>query len=162
MNKESKNKEEVIDTVVDESNTETEKPATVESQPEMIEKDKYVRLYSEFENYKRRTLKEKEDYYKSANQKILNDILPTLDNFERAGELEKGIKLIYDNLRKSLEKHGVKEVEVKGLDFNSDTMEALTQISAGEDMKGKVVDVIEKGYEINGKIFRYAKVVIGI
>jgi molecular chaperone GrpE len=165
MNKENKTeKEEIVEDVLD-TNTEIleeQSKTTEEIQPEMVEKDKYLRLYSDFENYKRRTLKEKEDFYKTATQKIISDILPTLDNFERAGELEQGIKLIYDNLKNTLEKHGVKEVNVKGEVFNSDTMEALTQIISGEDLKGKVVDVIEKGYEVNGKIFRFAKVVVGI
>ncbi len=135
---------------------------TIETpQVEMIEKDKYLRLYAEFENYKRRIHIEKSDYLKSASQKVLVDIIPTLDNFERAGELEEGLKLIYEGLKKTLEKHGVKEVESKGLEFNTDTMEALTQIPMGDEMKGKVVDVIEKGYELNGKIIRFAKVVVG-
>jgi molecular chaperone GrpE len=129
---------------------------------EMIEKEKYVRLYSEFENYKRRTQKEKEEYLKTANQKMAVDIIPSLDNFERAGKLETGVQLIYDNLKKTLERYGVKEVDAKGLDFNADTMEALTQIPAGDDLKGKVVDVVEKGYELNGKVIRFAKVVVGI
>ncbi len=130
-------------------------------QVEMIEKDKYVRLYSEFDNYKKRTQKEKEDFSKTSNQKLILEILPTLDNFERAGELPEGIKLVFDNLKKILEKQGVKAIDVKGLDFNSDVMEALTQIQAGDEMKGKVVDVIEKGYELNGKIIRYSKVIVG-
>lgn len=125
-----------------------------------IEKEKYLRLLAEFENYKKRTQKEKEDFLKTSNLKIVLDILPTLDNFERAGKLEDGIKLIYDNLKKTLEKYNVKEVEVKGFDFNPDIMEAITQIP-NEEMKGKVVDVIEKGYEMNGKIIRLPKVVVG-
>lgn len=129
---------------------------------EMIEKEKYVRLYSEFENYKRRTQKEKEEYIKNANQKVLLDIIFTIDNFERAGELEQGMKLIYDGLKKTLDKYGVKELSVKGLKFNSDTMEALSQVPSGSEFKEKVIDVIEKGYELNGKIIRFAKVIVGL
>ena len=158
---ESKNKE-VKEELIDETQTNVDSETeTTEVKVEMIEKDKFVRLYSEFENYKKRTQKEKEDYFKSATQKLLIDIIPTLDNFERAGELEEGIKLVYDNLKKVLERNGVKEVEVKGLVFDSDVMEALTQIPAGDELKGKVVDVVEKGYELNGKIIRFAKVIVG-
>ena len=127
---------------------------------EMVDNDKYLRLASEYENYKRRTTKEKEEYFKNANQKLLLDILPTLDNFERAGDLEEGILLIYTNLKNTLSRNGVKEIEAKGLVFNPDTMEAITQIPM-DGMSGKVVDVVEKGYEISGKILRFSKVVVG-
>ena len=127
---------------------------------EMVDNDKYLRLASEYENYKRRTTREKEEYFKNANQKLLLDILPTLDNFERAGDLEEGILLIYTNLKNTLSRNGVKEIEAKGLVFNPDTMEAITQIPM-EGMSGKVVDVVEKGYEISGKILRFSKVVVG-
>lgn len=143
----------------------TEVPLESESESvnvEMIEKDVYVRLLSDFENYKRRSQKEKEEYLKTASQKLLLDIIPIMDNFERAGELETGVQLVYDILKKVVDKHGLKEIDVKGLDFNADTMEALTQIVAGDDMIGKVVDVFEKGYELNGKIIRFAKVTVGI
>lgn len=127
---------------------------------EMVDNDKYLRLASEYENYKRRTTREKEEYFKNANQKLLLDILPTLDNFERAGDLEEGVLLIYTNLKNTLSRNGVKEIEAKGLVFNPDTMEAITQIPM-EGMSGKVVDVVEKGYEISGKILRFSKVVVG-
>ena len=152
-----KNNLEIDLSIEDESNTDT----IQEDKVEMIEKEKYLRLYSDFENYKRRNIKEKEDYFKNANQKIILDvILPILDNFERAGELETGVRLIFDNLKNNLNKYGIKEVESKGLDFNPDIMEAITQISV-ENMSGKVVDIVEKGYELNGKIIRFAKVVVG-
>ena len=151
--------EQIIDETIEKPELEVESE-TIEV--EMIEKSKYVLLYSDFENYKRRSQKERDDFLKTSNQKLLLDILPTMDNFERAGELEVGIKLIYDNLKSILAKNGVKEVDVKGLDFNSDTMEALTQASVGDEMKGKVVDVIEKGYSLNDKIIRFAKVIVGI
>ncbi len=152
-------KKETEETLKNETITEETVKVT---ESEMIEKEKYVRLYSEFENYKKRTQKEKEEFLKTANQKMVVDIIPTLDNFERAGKLETGIQLIYDNLKKTLSRYGVNEVDAKGLDFNADIMEALTQIHAGDDLKGKVVEVIEKGYELNGKVIRFAKVVVGI
>ena len=128
---------------------------------DMIEKDIYLRLASEYENYKRRTTKEKEDYFKTSNEKVLLDIiLPTIDNFERAGILDEGLELIYTNLKNSLSRYNVKEIDTKGLEFNPDTMEAITSISI-DGMSGKVVDVIEKGYEINNKVLRFSKVVVG-
>ena len=159
-----KDKEELKEEIQVEAETVVSQEDENQSVPEveMIEKSKYLLLYADFENYKRRSQKEKEEFLKTSNQKLINEILPTLDNFERAGELETGIKLVYDNLKTILIKNGVKEIEVKGLDFNSDVMEALTQVSAGDELKGKVVDVIEKGYSLNGKIIRFAKVVVGI
>lgn len=150
--------EENVNTVDENLNLNTNEEEVVEV--EMVDNDKYLRLASEYENYKRRTTKEKEEYFKNANQKLLLDILPTLDNFERAGDLEEGILLIYTNLKNTLSRNGVKEIEAKGLVFNPDTMEAITQIPM-EGMSGKVVDVVEKGYEISGKILRFSKVVVG-
>ena len=150
--------EENVNMVDENLNLNTNEEEVVEV--EMVDNDKYLRLASEYENYKRRTTKEKEEYFKNANQKLLLDILPTLDNFERAGDLEEGILLIYTNLKNTLSRNGVKEIEAKGLVFNPDTMEAITQIPM-EGMSGKVVDVVEKGYEISGKILSYSKVVVG-
>lgn len=148
--------EENVNNVDENLNLNTEEVVEVE----IIDNDKYLRLASEYENYKRRTTKEKEEYFKNANQKLLLDILPTLDNFERAGDLEEGVLLIYTNLKNTLSRNGVKEIEAKGLVFNPDTMEAITQIPM-DGMSGKVVDVVEKGYEISGKILRFSKVVVG-
>jgi molecular chaperone GrpE len=148
--------EENVNNVDENLNLNTEEVVEVE----IVDNDKYLRLASEYENYKRRTTKEKEEYFKNANQKLLLDILPTLDNFERAGDLEEGVLLIYTNLKNTLSRNGVKEIEAKGLVFNPDTMEAITQIPM-EGMSGKVVDVVEKGYEISGKILRFSKVVVG-
>lgn len=150
--------EENVNMVDENLNLNTNEEEVVEV--EMVDNDKYLRLASEYENYKRRTTKEKEEYFKNANQKLLLDILPTLDNFERAGDLEEGILLIYTNLKNTLSRNGVKEIEAKGLVFNPDTMEAITQIPM-DGMSGKVVDVVEKGYEISGKILRFSKVVVG-
>lgn len=134
-------------------------------------KDKFLRLYSEFENYKRRTAKERTELVKTANENVLSSLLPVLDDFERGlksmnetsevGALKEGIILIYNKLYKILESKGLKPMESVGTEFNSEIHEAITQIPAGEDMKGKVVDEVEKGYYLNDKVIRFAKVVIG-
>ena len=136
------------------------------------EKDKFLRLFAEFENYKRRTSKERIDLFKTANQEVLQAMLPVLDDFDRAWAqvsksddeaLVTGVQLIHDKLRTTLVSKGLEEVEVKAGDvFDADFAEAITQIPApSDDMKGKVVDVIEKGYKLGDKIIRFPKVVIG-
>lgn len=135
--------------------------------------DKYLRLAAEFDNYRRRTSKEKLDLVKSAGEDILKGILPVLDDCERAIEqLEKteastfekeGTGLIYNKLKSYLKSCGLEEIEVKGKEFDTDTAEAVAQIPAPEpDLKGKVVDVVQKGYVLGGKVIRFAKVVIGL
>lgn len=135
--------------------------------------DKYLRLAAEFDNYRRRTSKEKLDLVKSAGEDILKGILPVLDDCERAIEqLEKteastfekeGTGLIYSKLKSYLKSCGLEEIEVKGKEFDTDTAEAVAQIPAPEpDLKGKVVDVVQKGYALGGKVIRFAKVVIGL
>lgn len=135
--------------------------------------DKYLRLAAEFDNYRRRTSKEKLDLVKSAGEDILKGILPVLDDCERAIEqLEKteastfekeGTGLIYNKLKSYLKSCGLEEIEVKGKEFDTDTAEAVAQIPAPEpDLKGKVVDVVQKGYALGGKVIRFAKVVIGL
>ena len=136
------------------------------------EKDKILRLFAEFENYKRRTAKERIDLFKTANQEVLQAMLPVLDDFDRAWAqvsksedeaLVTGVQLIHDKMRSTLVSKGLEEVEVKAGDvFNADFAEAITQIPAPNDkMKGKIVDVIEKGYKLGDKIIRFPKVVIG-
>lgn len=136
------------------------------------EKDKFLRLFAEFENYKRRTAKERKDLFKTANQEVLQAMLPVLDDFDRAWAqvsksedeaLVTGIQLIHDKLRSTLVSKGLEEVAVMAGDvFNADFAEAITQIPAPNDaMKGKIVDVIEKGYKLGDKIIRFPKVVIG-
>ncbi len=136
------------------------------------EKDKFLRLFAEFENYKRRTAKERIDLFKTANQEVLQAMLPVLDDFDRAWAqvsksddqaLVTGVQLIHDKMRSTLFSKGLEEVEVKAGDvFNADFAEAITQIPAPNDkMKGKIVDVIEKGYKLGDKIIRFPKVVIG-
>ena len=134
-------------------------------------KDKYIRLYSEFENFRRRTGKEKLELIQTASEQVLKELLPVLDDFERAEaalassgakELE-GFLLISSKFRKIMERNGVKTMELgPGSEFDADMQEAITQIpAADESLKGKVVDVVEKGYLLNEKVIRYAKVVVG-
>jgi molecular chaperone GrpE len=136
------------------------------------EKDKYLRLFAEFENYKRRTSKERIELYKTANQEVLLAMLPVLDDFDRAMVeilksedelLLKGVELIHEKLRSTLISKGLEQVEVKAGDaFDADFAEAITQIPApSPKMKGKIVDVLEKGYKLGDKIIRFPKVVIG-
>ena len=136
------------------------------------EKDKFLRLFAEFENYKRRTAKERIDLFKTANQEVLQAMLPVLDDFDRAWAqvsksddeaLVTGVQLIHDKLISTLVFKCFEEVEVRAGDaFNADFAEAITQIPAPNDkLKGKIVDVIEKGYKLGDKIIRYKKVVIG-
>ncbi len=135
------------------------------------EKEKFLRLFAEFENYKRRTAKERIELFKTASEDVLSAMLPILDDFGRAlTELEKqgesdlltGVKLISMKLTDTLASKGLEEVVIENGDsFNADISEAITQIPAGDDMKGKVVDVVEKGYKLGGKIIRFPKVVIG-
>lgn len=136
------------------------------------EKDKFLRLFAEFENYKRRTTKERIDLFKTANQEVLLALLPVVDDFDRAmieirksddAVLLKGIELIQDKFKSTLISKGLEEVETKAGDaFNADFAEAITQIPAPtDDLKGKIVDVIEKGYKLGDKIIRFPKVVIG-
>lgn len=132
-------------------------------------KDKYLRLYSEFENFRRRTSKEKLELISTATKDLMSDVLPVMDDFERAMQSTEdakafleGIKLIHTKLNKSLENKGLKKMEVaKGDDFDEENHEAITQIPAGEEMEGKVVDVVEPGYLLGEKVIRFAKVVVG-
>jgi molecular chaperone GrpE len=134
------------------------------------EKDKFLRLFAEFENYKRRTSKERVELFKTANQEVLLAMLPVLDDFDRAiAEIKKtddniliqGVELIQEKLKSTLVSKGLEEVEIKAGDaFDADFAEAITQIPAPK-MKGKIVDVIEKGYKLGDKIIRFPKVVIG-
>lgn len=135
------------------------------------QKDKYLRLYSEFENFRRRTSKERLELTQSANEQLLKALLPVVDDFERAEKSFKdkndkdleGFFLIQNKLKKLLEQFAVKEMDIKsGAGFNPDLHEAITQIPVtDEKLKGKVVDVVEKGYLLNDKVIRFAKVVVG-
>jgi molecular chaperone GrpE len=134
-------------------------------------KDKYLRLYSEFENFRRRTAKEKLEMVQSANEQLLQSLIPVMDDFERAEKSyaektdndSEGFKLIQSKFKKVLDLYGVKPMDIKqGSDFNTDLHEAITQVpSPNPSLKGKVIDVVEKGYLLNDKVVRFAKVVIG-
>ncbi len=170
INVESDNSAEVEDNEINptEELTETEKLQKALD----TEKDKYLRLFAEFENYKRRTSKERLELFKTAGQEVIQSLLPVLDDFDRAiKELEKtsdkesfsGVGLINNKLRETLKSKGLELMAVKeGDSFDADLHEAITQIPAPtEDMKGKIIDVVEKGYTLGDKIIRYPKVVTG-
>lgn len=134
--------------------------------------DKYLRLYAEFDNYKRRTAAERIELFKTANQEVLVALLPVLDDFERAlkamqtakevDAVKEGIELVSSKLKNILTGKGLKAMESIGKDFDSDYHEAITKIPApSDDLKGKVVDEVEKGYFLGDKVVRFAKVVIG-
>ena len=179
MNAENPEKEQEIDDATIEANANAEQIVVEElsveeqlTQDLASEKDKHLRLFAEFENYKRRTSKERMELFKTANQEVLQAILPVLDDFDRAlieisksedENLLKGVTLIHEKLKNTLTSKGLEEVEVKAGDaFDADFAEAITQIPAPSDkMKGKIVDVLEKGYKLGDKIIRFPKVVIG-
>lgn len=136
------------------------------------EKDRYLRLFAEFENYKRRTSKERIELFKTAGEEVMQALLPILDDFDRAlVELKKskdtesfsGVELISNKFRETLRSKGLEPIAVKSGDiFDADLHEAVTQIPApSDDLKGKIIDVIEKGYTLGEKIIRYPKVVTG-
>ena len=136
------------------------------------EKEKFLRLFAEFENYKKRTARERIELFSTASQELMTSLLPVLDDFDRANqeiiknsddEIYKGVSLIQNKLFDTLKSKGLKIVEVtKGDLFDADDHEAVTQIPApSEDLKGKIIDVIEKGYKLGEKVIRYPKVIIG-
>jgi molecular chaperone GrpE len=135
-------------------------------------KDKYLRLYADFENFRRRTAKEKLDIISTANEDLMKAVLPVLDDFERAmgsfetvteiEPLKEGVGLIYHKFSKTLEQKGLKPMLSKGENFDADLHESIAQFPApSEDLKNKVIDEVEKGYLLNEKVIRYAKVVVG-
>lgn len=136
------------------------------------EKDKFLRLFSEFDNAKKRHIRERSEILKSAGEDVFKLILPIIDDFERAikanekvddlGTVKEGFHLIYNKMKNQFTGKGLEEMNLIGEPFNSDSMEALANIPApSEELKGKVVEVIEKGYTLNGKVIRFAKVIVG-
>lgn len=136
------------------------------------QRDKYLRLYAEFENFKKRSFKEKLDLLRSAAQDTLTAILPILDDFDRAKqvsddpntneEFSEGVSLVYNRLYQVLTNQGLKAMETDGVSFDPELHEAVSEIEVpSKDMKGKILDTIEKGYYLNDKIIRHAKVVVG-
>ena len=178
MNTENTEKEIIVDentteNIISEIESATELTIEEKLQEDLAnEKDKFLRLFAEFENFKRRTAKERIDLFKTANQDVLQAMLPVLDDFDRAmvqismsedEVLLKGVELIHEKLKSTLVSKGLEIVEVRvGDSFNADFAEAITQIPApSDDLKGKIVDVVEKGYKLGDKIIRFPKVVIG-
>ena len=174
--KETKKKAEISDdTIINEAATETVIELSAEEQLSVDlaeEKDKFLRLFAEFENYKRRTTKERIELFSTASQDVIKSLLPVVDDFDRAllemskskaTELSKGVELIRNKLISTLEQKGLNVIEItKGDLFNADDHEAITQIAApSKNMKGKIIDVIEKGYKLGDKVIRFPKVVIG-
>ena len=183
MSTEDIQKEEIKDQVEDQNTETTEVDEQKEDVVELSveeqltadlasEKDKFLRLFAEFENYKKRTSKERIELFKTANANVMQAMLPVLDDLDRAwieiekskdDNLIKGIELISTKLRATLKEKGLEVLDVrKGDAFNADFHEAITQIPApSDDLKGKIIDVIENGYKLGEKIIRFPKVVIG-
>lgn len=135
-------------------------------------KDRHIRLQAEFDNYRKRTLKERMELLKSGNESLLINILPVIDDFDRAiqtldmdedeSHVKAGVKLIYSKFQEFLKQNGVKEIEAKEQEFDTDLHEAITKIPAPtEELKGKIVDVLQKGYYLHDKVMRFSKVIIG-
>lgn len=147
--------------------------ATDKTTSELAElKDKYLRLYADFENFRRRTAKEKLDMINSANEGLLKSLIPVIDDFERAKQsmdstdditaVKEGVDLIYTKFTKTLEAKGLKPMVSKGEPFDADLHESITQFPApSPELKGKVIDEVEKGYYLNDKVIRFAKVIVG-
>ena len=157
-----------------ENQSEENIPADAKSSFEELEEmnDRYLRLVAEFDNFKKRNAKERMEWMKSAGQDVILSVLPTLDDFNRAmkqmetsndvASARDGVLLIYNKLLSTLESRGLKQIDSVGMEFNPEQHEAITEIPApSEDMIGKVVDEIEKGFTLNDKMLRYAKVVVG-
>ena len=180
------NNEEAVDlnedTTQEETNEPQEQPQLPEEDPQTEEenlakqleelKDKYLRTVAEFENFKRRTLKEKTELILNGGEKAITGILPIIDDMERAIEnahkqacvdvVEEGWELIYKKLLSTLEGMGVKKIEVDGKDFDVDFHEAVAMVPGmGDDKKGKIIDCVQTGYTLNDKVIRHAKVAVG-
>ncbi len=149
---------------------ESKEPTAEEKYNEL--NDKYLRLYSEFDNYRKRTSKERLELFKTAGQDILTDLLPVMDDFERALQnmdkkadvksVRKGVDLIYNKFKSTLENKGLKHFKSIEKEFDPEIHDAITKIPApSSKLKGKVVDEVEKGYMLNEKVIRFAKVVVG-
>ena len=181
MSKKEDIKEEAINTVEETQQVEESQEVVEESVKEiptaeeliLAEKDKFLRLFAEFENYKKRTTRERVELFKTAGQEVMTSLLPVVDDFERAlshieedkesEELSKGVLLVYQKFYNTLEQKGLSKIETNAGDvFDAEFHEAITQIPApSKDLKGKVIDCVEKGYKLGDKIIRYPKVVIG-
>ncbi|WP_419800480.1 nucleotide exchange factor GrpE [Mucilaginibacter sp.] len=157
----------------DNENVDTEFSAEDKHKEELaLANDKFLRLYAEFDNYKRRTSKERVELLQTAGKDVIVSLLPVLDDFERASRaienakdvsaVKEGVSLVHNKLKNLLSQKGLKEMLSKGQPFDADIHEAVTNIPApSDDLKGKVVDVLEEGYLLNDKVIRFAKVVVG-
>jgi molecular chaperone GrpE len=161
---------EVVETeeVENEAEAPSEESETEKMQAEIADlKDKYLRLYSDFDNFRKRTAKERIEQRQNASEDMIKEFLVITDDIERAstnaaeGEISEGIQLIFSKFNKILTSKGLKPMESKGTEFNVDLHECITQFPAGDEMSGKVVDEVEKGYFLNDKVIRFAKVVVG-
>lgn len=187
MSKDNKKEQEIDETLEKEDNTENETTAETEdtqtdnvaeekdeltkAKEEIAQlKDKYLRAIAEFDNYKKRTLKEKAELLLNGSEKTVTSILPILDDFERAladnnedpKAMKEGINLIYNKFIKTLESLGVKKIDTDGKDFDVDYHEAVAMVPGmGDDNKGKVIDCVQTGYQLNDKVIRHAKVAVG-
>lgn len=187
MSTDNKKEQEIDETLEKEDNTENETTAETEdtqtdnvaeekdeltkAKEEIAQlKDKYLRAIAEFDNYKKRTLKEKAELLLNGSEKTVTSILPILDDFERAladnnedpKAMKEGITLIYNKFIKTLESLGVKKIDTDGKDFDVDYHEAVAMVPGmGDDNKGKVIDCVQTGYQLNDKVIRHAKVAVG-
>ena len=183
-NKEQINEEPLIDTNEENKVNETpeanlDEPVEKEEQDPIAklqaevaeQKNNFLRLYADFENYKKRSVKERIDLLKSASSEVISSMLPVLDDFERALKaseglednhpLREGVLLIYNKLKSQLEQKGLKPMESIGFEFDSDFHDAITSMQVSEEKKGKVIEEVEKGYFLNDKVIRHAKVIVG-
>lgn len=167
----SNNDQTTEDSATENSQENTNQPINYEAKIAELN-DKYLRLYSEFDNYRKRTIKEKSDIIRTAGEDVFKAIIPSIDDFERAIKanesvtevepIKEGISLIYHKLKLACTQKGLEPIESIGKPFDVDVMESITNIPApSEDMKGKVIDEVEKGYKLGDKVIRFAKVVVG-
>jgi molecular chaperone GrpE len=177
MSEETKQQEENVENTANEITQNTDEQVVEAPEQTAEEKivelnDKYLRLYSEFDNYRKRTSKERIELFKTAGQDILTDLLPVMDDFERALQnmdkkgdvktIRKGVDLVFNKFKSTLENKGLKHFKSLEQEFDPEVHESITKIQApNKNMIGKVVDEVEKGYKLNGKVIRYAKVVVG-
>lgn len=175
---EQKNNNETIQDPIEDNTTENQEETIELSVEEKLNaelaesKDKYIRLSAEFDNYRKRTSKERVELIQSAGKDVITKLLSTVDDFDRAlkametatdvESIKTGIDIVNNKFRQTLEQQGLKEMDVLGKEFDADLQEAITAIPAPTpDLKNKVIDVIEKGYYLNDKVIRHAKVIIG-
>lgn len=162
--KDKKQVEQPVEEQIQEQTQEQQGPTMDELQARIAElEDKNLRMMAEFDNFRRRTNKEKLELMETAGERIFTEMLPLVDDFERAIKAteDEGVKLIYQKFLSFLDKNDVHPIETEGVDFNTDEHEAVTTFAAGEDKKGKVIDCTQKGYKLGDKVIRFAKVVVG-